>query len=116
MTKEHNNLGWIIHRASEEMYATKKIAEVTSWPEAINTFCAKFKMLDEPYDALKWKVLTKEEATARGILSSARDFFWKAFQAIGKLFRWVQNQFYCLTSVDVKPVMRRAPLLGFLMR
>lgn len=41
MTKKHNNLGRIVHRASEEMYATKKIAEVTSWPEAINTFRAK---------------------------------------------------------------------------
>ena len=41
MTKKHNNLGRIVHRASEEMYATQKIAEVTSWPEAINTFRAK---------------------------------------------------------------------------
>ena len=29
MTKKHNNLGRIVHRASEEMYATQKIAEVT---------------------------------------------------------------------------------------
>ena len=41
MANGHNSLKRIAHRACEEVGATVRIAGVTSWPEAINTFRAK---------------------------------------------------------------------------
>ena len=81
MTKKHNNLGRIVHRASEEMYATKKIAEVTSWPEAINTFRAKLDiqvMNHNGYkesDAVKKRLLRKHETVLKYLENKFGDFY-----------------------------------------
>ena len=37
----HKSIKRIVHRAMEELNATKKIAEVTSWKDAFVTFVAK---------------------------------------------------------------------------
>ena len=81
MTKKHNNLGRIVHRASEEMYATQKIAEVTSWPEAINTFRAKLDiqvMNHNGYkesDAVKKRLLRKHETVLKYLENKFGDFY-----------------------------------------
>lgn len=83
-----------------------------------------FKILDEPYDALKWKALTKDTNLFKltwkqqfKTSSNQQDtFFWKDFQAIGKMLRWAQNQFYSLIGVDDKLLIWRASLLGFWIR
>lgn len=82
-----------------------------------------FKILDEPYDALKWKALTKDTNLFKltwkqqfKTSSNQQDTFLERFQAIGKMLRWVQNQFYSLIGVDDKLLIWRASLLGFWMR
>lgn len=81
MTKKHNNLGRIVHRASEEMYATQKIAEVASWPEAINTFRAKLDiqvMNHNGYkesDAVKKRLLRKHETVLKYLENKFGDFY-----------------------------------------
>lgn len=92
MTKKHNNLGRIVHRASEEMYATQKIAEVTSWPEAINTFRAKLDiqvMNHNGYkesDAVKKRLLRKHETRFLSILRTSSVIF-TLHTTTGRLFR-----------------------------
>ena len=81
MTKKHNNLGRIVHRASEEMRATKKIVEVASWSEAINTFRAKLDiqvMNHNGYkesDAVRKRLLRKHETVLKYLENKFGDFY-----------------------------------------
>lgn len=68
MANKHNNLKRIVHRASEEIYASRMIAKETSWSEGVNAFRAKLDiqvMNHNGYkesEAVKARLLRKHEA------------------------------------------------------
>ena len=68
MANKHNNLKRIVHRASEEVYASWMLAKETSWSEGINAFRAKLDiqvMNHNGYkesEAVKTRLLRKHEA------------------------------------------------------
>ena len=68
MANKHNNLKRIVHRASEEVYASWMLAKETSWSEGINAFRAKLDiqvMNHNGYkesEAVKARLLRKHEA------------------------------------------------------
>ena len=80
MTKKHNNLGRMFIEPQKKMYARKKIAEVTSWPEAINTFRAKLDiqvMNHNGYkesDAVKKRLLRKHETVLKYLENKFGEF------------------------------------------
>lgn len=70
MANGHNSIKRIVHRSCEEIGATFRIARVTSWPEAINTFRAKLDIqvmsrngYKEP-PAVKERLLRKHETVS----------------------------------------------------
>ncbi|WP_195419790.1 capsular polysaccharide synthesis protein [Collinsella sp. D33t1_170424_A12] len=81
MANGHNSIKRIVHRSCEEIGATVRIARVTSWPEAINTFRAKLDIqvmsrngyIEPP--AVKARLLRKHETVLRYLENRFGDFF-----------------------------------------
>lgn len=81
MANGHNSIKRIVHRSCEEIGATFRIARVTSWPEAINTFRAKLDIqvmsrngYKEP-PAVKKRLLRKHETVLKYLENRFGDFF-----------------------------------------
>lgn len=81
MANGHNSLKRIVHRSCEELGATARIARVTSWPEAINTFRAKLDIqvmsrngYKEP-PAVKERLLRKHETVLKYLENRFGDFY-----------------------------------------
>lgn len=81
MANGHNSLKRIVHRSCEEIDATRRIAKVTSWPEAINTFRAKLDIqvmsrngYKEP-PAVKERLLRKHETVLKYLESKFGDYY-----------------------------------------
>lgn len=81
MANGHNSLKRIAHRACEEVGATVRIAGVTSWPEAINTFRAKLDIqvmsrngYKEPIE-VKARLLRKHETVLKYLENRFGDFY-----------------------------------------
>lgn len=81
MANKHNNLKRIVHRASEEIYASRMIAKETSWREGLNAFRAKLDiqvMNHNGYresDAVKARLLRKHEAVLQYLENKFGDFY-----------------------------------------
>lgn len=81
MANKHNNLKRIVHRASEEIYASRMIAKETSWREGLNAFRAKLDiqvMKHNGYresDAVKARLLRKHEAVLQYLENKFGDFY-----------------------------------------
>ena len=81
MANGHNSLKRIVHRSCEELDATRRIAKVTSWPEAINTFRAKLDIqvmsrngYKEP-PAVKERLLRKHETILKYLENKFGDYY-----------------------------------------
>lgn len=81
MANGHNSLKRIVHRSCEELDATRRIAKVTSWPEAINTFRAKLDIqvmsrngYKEP-PAVKERLLRKHETVLKYLENKFGDYY-----------------------------------------
>lgn len=81
MANRHNSLERIVHRASEEIHASRMIAKETSFSEGINAFRAKLDiqvMNHNGYqesDAVKARLLRKHEAVLRYLESRFGDYY-----------------------------------------
>lgn len=81
MANKHNNLKRIIHRASEEIYASRMIAKDTSWSEGINAFRAKLDiqvMNHNGYresEVVKVHLLRKHEAVLQYLENHFGDYY-----------------------------------------
>lgn len=81
MVNRHNSLERIVHRASEEIHASRMIAKETSFSEGINAFRAKLDiqvMNHNGYqesDAVKARLLRKHEAVLRYLENRFGDYY-----------------------------------------
>ena len=81
MANRHNSLERIVHRASEEIHASRMIAKETSFSEGINAFRAKLDiqvMNHNGYqesDAVKARLLRKHEAVLQYLENRFGDYY-----------------------------------------
>lgn len=81
MANKHNSLERIVHRASEEIHASRMIAKETSWCEGVNVFRAKLDIQVMNHNgyreskAVKARLLRKHEAVLQYLENRFGDYY-----------------------------------------